>query len=168
VLVAFFEARAGKGREIAIARTVDEGSRDNRATAGFVLDQQRLDARLTVHDDADRERVKADVDLVRDEEIVGGAFQGRGVVCLGEYLAEHHVRRVQPAELVDARQQIVGDAMHDLFDVAMHIGMQPAEIGDAGRRAHAAEESITFDQQHAPPVHASRSRGCDTGGTAAE
>ena len=31
--------------------------------------------------------------------------------------------------------------------LAVHVGVQPAEVGDAGGRAHAAEEAVALDQQ---------------------
>ena len=58
------------------------------------------------------------------------------------------MRRIQAAEPVDARQQVVGDAVDHLLDLAMHIGVQSAEIGDAGGGAHAAEKAVALDQQH--------------------
>ena len=139
--------RAGKGGQVAVAGTVDKDFAEDGAAAGFGFDQQCLDAAIVVHDDAGGERVKQNVDLVRQQQIVGRAFIRGGVVGLRQNFAEHEMRRVEAAEFVDARQQIVGDAMHDLFDLAMHVGMQAAEIGDAGRRAHAAEKAVAFDQQ---------------------
>ena len=78
------------------------------------------------------------------------------------------MRRVQAAEPVDARQQFVGDAVHDLADLAMDIGVQPAEIGDAGRGAHAAEKAVALDQQHLASVVAAAARRGDAGRSAAQ
>ena len=78
------------------------------------------------------------------------------------------MRFVETAEPVDARQQIVGDAVHDLTDIAVHVGMKPAEIGDAGGGAHAAEKAVAFDEKRLPPERASGRSGGDAGGTAAE
>ena len=44
--------------------------------------------------------------------------------------------------------------------LAMHIGVQPAEIGDAGGRPHAAEKSVALDQQR---LAAEAGRGCGGG-----
>ncbi len=82
-----------------------------------------------------------------EQEIVGGAFVGRGVVGLRLDLAERDMRLVQAAEPVDACEQFVGDAVHHLTVLAMHIGVQPAERGDAGGGAHAAEKAVALDQQ---------------------
>ena len=46
--------------------------------------------------------------------------------------------------------------------------MQPAEIGDAGGRAHAAEKAVTLDQQRAPPGARGSHRRGNAGGPAAE
>ena len=119
-------------------------------------------------DDAGGQRMKQNIDLVRQQQIVGRAFIGGGVVGLRLDLAEHQMRRVQAAEPVDARQQFVGDAVHDLFDLAMHIGVQAAEIGDAGGGAHAAEKAVALDQQHAAAMHAGGGRGRDPGRSAAQ
>jgi len=77
------------------------------------------------------ERVKQNFGAACKQQVVGRAFVGGGVVGLRLRLAEHEMRRVQPAEPVDARQDFVGDAVHHLADVAMHIGVEPAEIGHA-------------------------------------
>ncbi len=83
-------------------------------------------------------------------------------------LAEHQMRRVEPAEPVDTRQQIVGDAMHDLLDLAVNIGVQPAEIGHPGGGAHAAEKSVAFDQQDTPAMLPRGGGGREPGRSAAE
>jgi len=57
------------------------------------------------------------------------------------------MRRIEPAQPVDAGKEIVGDAVHHLLDVAEHISKQAAEIGDAGGRAHAAQKTVALDQQ---------------------
>ena len=102
------------------------------------------------------ERVKQDVDALAEQQVVGRALVGGGVVGLRRDLAEYAVRRVEAAEPVDAREQFVGDAVHDLPDLAVHVGVQSAEIGDAGGGAHAAEKAVAFDQQHLRPSRAAR------------
>ena len=47
---------------------------------------------------------------------------------------------LRPPSAGDAAEHLVGDAVHDLADVAIDIGMQAAEIRHAGRRTHAAEK----------------------------
>ncbi len=78
------------------------------------------------------------------------------------------MRCVEPAEPVDAREQFVGNAVHHLADVAVHVGVQAAEIGDARRGAHAAEEAVALDQQHRAAVLAGGGGGGNAGRPAAE
>ena len=145
--VAELERRAGPGGEIAVARAIDEDAADDGGAAGFRLHDQRPDGVVRVHHHAGAERMEQDFGAVAEQEIVGRAFVGRGVVGLRLDLAERDMRLVQAAEPVDARQQLVGDAMHHLAVLAMDVGMQPAERGDAGGGAHAAEEAVALDQQ---------------------
>ena len=121
-----------------------------------------------MHHHAGAERVEQDVHLVMAEQIVGRDLVGRGVVGLRQDFAQDQMRRVEPAETVDARQQFGGDALHHAVHLAMNIGMQPAEIGHARRRAHAAEKAITLDQQRAPARARGRDGRGDAGGAAAE
>ena len=123
---------------------------------------------LVLHHHAGAERMKENVDLVRGQQIVGRDLVGRGVVGLREDFAEDQMRRVQPAEPVDPRKQVGGDALHHPMHLAMDIGMQPAEIRHARGRAHAAEKAVALDQQRAPPGARGGDRGRDAGRTAAE
>src|SRR5216683_750981 len=78
------------------------------------------------------------------------------------------MRRVEPAEPIDAIKQLGRDALHHPMHLAKNIGVQPAEIRDTRRGAHAAEEPITLDQQRAA-ARARRSHGgSDAGGPAAQ
>ena len=167
-IVADLERRARPGREIAVAGAIDEDVGAHRLPPGLGLDHQRVDAPLVLHHDAGAERMKEDVDLVRGQQIVGRDLVGRGVIGLRQDLAEDQMRRVEPAEPVDPRQQIGGDALHHPVHLAMNIGMQPAEIRDARRRAHAAEKAVALDQQRAPPGARGSDRGGDAGRPAAE
>jgi hypothetical protein len=56
------------------------------------------------------------------------------------------MRLVQAAECAHALEQKVGHPMHDLADLAVHVGMQAAEVGHAGGRPHAAQEPVAFDE----------------------
>jgi hypothetical protein len=145
--VAVLERRAGPGREIAVARAVDEHAADDRGAAGLGLHDQRANAVVLLHHDPGAERVEQDFGVVAEQKVVGGALVGRGVVGLRLDLAERHMRRIEPAEPVDARQEFIGDAMHHLAVLAVDIGVQPAERGHAGSRAHAAKETVTFDHE---------------------
>ena len=82
--VALFERRAGKGGEVAVARTVDEDAAANGAAAGFGFDEQRLDSAFAFHDDAGGERMEKYFDAARQQQIVGRAFIGGGVIGLRE------------------------------------------------------------------------------------
>ena len=104
---------------------------------------------LVLHHHAGAERMKENVDLVRGEQIIRRDLVGRGVVGLRKNLAEDQMRRVEPVEPVDPREQIGGDALHHPMHLAMDIGVQPAEIRDACGRAHAAEKAVALDQQRA-------------------
>ena len=76
--------------------------------------------------------------------------------------------RVQPAELVDATKQVGRDALHHPVHLAMHIGMQAAEIADARRRPHTAEKAVTLDQQGTPAGARGSHRRSNAGGAATE
>ena len=121
-----------------------------------------------MHHHAGPERVEEDVDLVGGEQIVGRDLVGRGVIGLREDFTENEMRRVQPVEPIDPRQQVGGDPLHHAVHLAMDVGVQPAEIGHARGRAHAAEEAITLDQQRAPPCPRRGNGGRDAGRPAAE
>ena len=105
-IVADLERRAGPGREIAVAGAIDEDLRAHRLPAGLGLDHQRVDALVVMHHHAGAERMEENVDLVRGQQIVGRDLVGRGVIGLRQDLAEDQMRRVEPAETVDPRQQI--------------------------------------------------------------
>ena len=167
-VIADLERSAGPGREIAVAGAVDEDVRAHRLTPGLGLDHQRVDALVVMHHHAGAERVKENVDLVGGQQIVGRDLVGRGVIGLRQDLAEDQMRRVEPAEPVDPRQQLGGDALHHPVHLAENIGVQPAEIGHARRRPHAAEKAVALDQQRAPPRARGSHRGGDAGGAAAE
>ena len=102
------------------------------------------------------------------KQIVRRDLVGRGVVGLRKDLAENQMRLVQPVEPVDAIQQVGGDALHHAMHLAMDVGMQPAEIGDARGRAHAAEKAIALDQQRAASGPRGRNRRRNARRSAAE
>ena len=64
------------------------------------------------------------------------------------------MRRIEPAEPVDPIKQIGRDALHHLMRLTEHVRMQPAKIGHACGRAHAAEKAIALDQQRAAAARA--------------
>lgn len=166
--VADLERRTGPGREVAVAGAVDEDLRAHRLPAGLGLDQQRVDAAIIAHHDAGAECVEQHVHLVAGEQLVGRDLVGRGVIGLGEHLAEDQMRRVETAQMIDPRQQLRRHALHQPPVLAVDVAVQAAEIGDASRRPHAAEEAVALDQQRGPPGARGGGRSDDAGRPAAE
>ena len=123
---------------------------------------------LVARDDADREGMEQQLGAGAEQHRVGGALERRGVVRLRQDLAEDEMRLVQAVERAHALEQLVGDAVHDAPDRAVHVGVQAAEVGDAGGRAHAAEEAVALDQQRARAAPRRRGRRRDAGRPAAE
>jgi hypothetical protein len=158
-IVSDLEARAGPGREVAVTAAIDKNIREHRLPPGLGLDHQRLDALRIMHHHAGAERMKEDIDLVAIKQIVGRDLVSRGVIGLRQDFPKDQMRRVEPAQTIDPRQQLRRDALHHPMHLAVNIGMQPAEIRHPRRCPHAAEESITLDQQRAPP----RARRCHRG-----
>jgi hypothetical protein len=78
------------------------------------------------------------------------------------------VRRVEAAEPRNAPEQVVGDAVHDLPHLAVHVGVQAAEIRHPRGGSHAAEKAVALYQQRGPAGARGCDRGGDAGGTAAE
>ncbi len=150
-IVSDLEARAGPGREVAVTGAIDKNIRNDRLTPGLGLDHQRVDALRIMHHHAGAQRMKENIDLVARQQIVGRDLIGRGVIGLRQDFPKDQMRHVEPAQTIDPRQQVRRDALHHPMHLAMNIGVQPAEIRHARRCPHAAEESITFDQQRAPP-----------------
>ena len=165
--LALFGRHAGVVRQVAVAGAVDEGAGAHREPARFGLEQERVE-RLAAARDADCERMEQQLDAGLEQQRVGSALEGGGVVGLGVDPAEDQVRLVQPAEGAHPAQQVVGDAVHHLHDLPVHVGMQAAEVGDAGGRAHAAEKAVALDQQGAGAVSRGRGRRGDAGRAAAE
>jgi hypothetical protein len=121
------------------------------APTRFGLHEQRLDRTALPHDDSGREGVEQELRAAGCQEIVGCAFVRRGVVGLRHRPAKHDMRLVQAAEPVDAAQELVGNAVDHTADVAVDVGVQPAEVRDAGSRAHPAEEAVALDEERTPP-----------------
>ena len=150
--VAEFVRHAGERGEIAVAGTIDEDARAHRATPRARLQDQRVDRLRVMHGDADSERVKQRLGAARGKKIVGGDLVGGIVISLRHALAaEQHMRRVQAAEPVDAAEKVVGDAMHDLAQLAMHVGVQAAEVRYSRSGAHAAEKAVALDDERGEP-----------------
>jgi len=104
------------------------------------------------------------------QQLVSGAFVGRDVVAAHADTALQPVlRRVEPAQRVDAAQQFVDDdAAHQLLHLAAAPAVEPGEVGHATGGAHAAEEAVALDQQGARAAACGGCRGGDSGRAAAE
>ena len=121
-----------------------------------------------MHHHAGAKRMEQNVHAVARQQIVGRDLVSRSVIGLRQNLSEDQMRRIEPAETVDAREQIGGDALHQPVHLAMNIGVEPAEIGDPRRRPHAAEEAVALDQQRAAARARGSHRGGNAGGSAAD
>ena len=162
--VAVLERRAGPGREIAVARAVDEDAADHRGAAGFRLHDQRADG--VVARPSRRRRRARGTGFRRH----GRAGDRRPRICrprcrrpaprscrtttCGAFRPPSRSMRASSSSAMPCTTWRM---------LAVHIGVQPAEIGDAGRGAHAAEEAVALDQQrlaaHAPqPMRPRRCR----------
>jgi 3-methyl-2-oxobutanoate hydroxymethyltransferase len=166
--VATLVRRASPGGEIAVAGAVDEDAADHGLASGFRLHDQGADDVVGIHHHAGAERVEQDVRLVAEQEIIGRALVRRGVVGLRLDLAECHMRLVQAPEPVDPRQQFICDAVHHLAMLAMDVGIEPAEAGDAGGGPHAPEEAVALDHQRLAAERRRRCSGRDAGRPAAQ
>ena len=68
------------------------------------------------HDDAGGERVKQHVHVGFSEQLVGGDLERGDVVRLRENLVlNRQVRLVQAVHALEARENVVGDAVNDLL-----------------------------------------------------
>ena len=79
-------------------------------------------------DDADRERMEQQLDAGVEQQRVGGALEGGGVVGLGVDPAEDQVRLVQAVELAHPLQQVVGDAVHHLAISPCTLACRPQKL----------------------------------------
>ena len=119
--------------------------------------------------EADGKCVEQQPHLRAFQDLVGDQLVGRHVVRLGlDAPAEQAVRRAERIDRLKARKHIVGNAMHHLAMLAVHLGVQAAEIGEAGRGAGAAEETVALHQDRRAPGSARRCRSGDAGGPAAQ
>ncbi len=168
LVVALLPRRAGPGQQVAVAGGVDKDLRADRTTARSRLDQQGIDLAAIAHRHADRECMEQQPHVTRQQQFVGRALVGGAVVGLGQRAAEDRMRLVQPAQRIDALEQFVGHAMHHAPHLAMHVGMQAAEVGDTSGRAHAAQEAVALDQQHIAPGGRCAGRGGNAGRAAAQ
>src|SRR5258707_11592072 len=67
-IVADLEARAGPGREIAVAGAIDENVGPHRLPPCLALDHKRVDSARIMHHRAGAERMEENVDLVAQHE----------------------------------------------------------------------------------------------------
>ena len=78
------------------------------------------------------------------------------------------MRLVEAVETVDAVEHFVDDAVHDLPDLAMDIGVQPVERGGADDGAAAAEKSVALDENGSGAVAGGGDGGGDAGRAGAD
>ena len=167
--LAFFERGAGVSGQVAVARAVYEAARQHGGPAGSGFDQQRADRAAAVHPHAHRLRMEQQLGAAGQHELVGSDLEGRVVVGLrGDPPAEQPMRLVEPVQRAHAIEQLVGQAVHHLADLAVHVGVQAAEVGHTRGRAHAAQKTVTLHQQRALPGARGSGRGGDAGRPAAE
>src|SRR5262245_33465640 len=76
------------------------------------------------------------------------------------------MRGVETAEPIDPRQEVIGHAMHNPPDIAVNVGEEAAEIGDARRRPCPAEKTVPLDQDGPATVSRGRCGRRNAGGTA--
>ena len=62
--------------------------------------------------------------------------------------------RAKPVEHTHPVEQIVGDAMHDLTDVAEDVSLPATEVGYSCCRPHSAQEPVALDKEHGGMVGA--------------
>ena len=153
---------------VAVARAIDERAPAHRDPPRLGLEQDRVDPPVVGLAGADGEGVEQELHAVGHEHRIGGALERRHVVRLRVDLAEDEMRLVEAVERAHAVEQVVGNAVHDLPDVAEDVGVQAAEVGDAGRSAHAAEKAVALDQENACAVACRRRGRGNAGRTAAQ
>ena len=167
--VADLVRNAGPRREIAVARAVDEHAPADREAARFRLDEDCLDAVVGGHDGARRERMKQHVHVRFRKQLVGRNLERRDVVGLRENLVlDREVRLVEAAHRLEARENVVGEAVHDLLVFAVDDGMEAAEGAQAGRGARAAEKAVALDANRRPPRTPRGDRRRDAGRSPAD
>jgi hypothetical protein len=137
---------------------------------GLGLDQQRVDARVRrVHHTPTASAWNSSCTPACQQPVVGRALVGRHVVGAHADAALQPVLRiVQAAQAVDARQQLVDHAVHQLLHLPVAPAVQAGEVGHAAGRAHAAEKAVTFDEQGARAAARRADRGGQPGRAAAE
>ncbi|CAM5223107.1 hypothetical protein CDEF62S_01290 [Castellaniella defragrans] len=140
-------------RHVGIPRAIDELPRGEGGTPRFGFHQHRGEVPRVAHYHAGDPGVQQHPGPRRGEELIRGDLVGGGVVGLGgDAVAEQQVRRVEPAQAVDAGQQFGADSLDDAADRAMHVAVHAAEVGHARRGAHAPQEAVAFHQQGARAV----------------
>ena len=141
----------------------------HRLPAGFGFQQQRVDAARRRQHHPHRLGVEQYPRPAGQHQLVGRQLESGVVVGLrGDLAAEQGVRGVQAAQPVHARQQLVGQAMHHLLNLAEHVGVQATEIGHPGGRAHAAQKAVALHQQGAATGARGRRGRHDAGRAAAQ
>ena len=161
--------RAGPGREIAVARSVDEDTALDGETAGLGLDQQRVDLVRRLHDAGGAVSVEQNLDAGGGKQFVGRDLVGGDIVGLGlDPVLNRKMRFPQPVHALQAIENVVEHAMNDELVLAVNVGMKTAEGAEPRRRAGAAEKAVTLDQDGGAAAASRRQRRRDAGGAAAQ
>ena len=168
MVVAFLHRNAGPMRQVAVARAVNEHPAANRIATRFRFDDERIDASRLIPDHGCGQRMEEQLDAVGEQQRIGSELERRHVIRLRANAAEHVVGLVQAIERAHPVEQIGGDPVDDLVDLAAHVRVQAAEVGHAGRRPHPSEESVALDQQASRSVARRRRRSDDSGRTATQ
>src|SRR6476646_7406243 len=96
---------------------------------------------------ADRKRVEEKAHASVGEQLIGDQLVRRDVVSLRlDTAAQERMRRGKRVHAFEPREHLVGDAMHHLSVLALDLGMQAAEVGEARRRARAAEKAVELHE----------------------
>jgi hypothetical protein len=147
-------------RQVAIARGIDEPSRPQRAAAGLGFHQRRADAPGVVAQRTHQHCMEQQLHASGQQQLIGRALVGWDVVgAHADAALQAVLRRIESTEPLDALEQLVDQAVHQLHRLAVELAVQASEVGDAARGAHAAEEPVALDQQRARAMPRGARRG---------
>ena len=96
--------------------------------------------------DANAKGVKEQIDAAAKQQIVGGCLVGGGVVSEPLVLPRTRCGALRPPSRSMRASRCVGYAVHDLADIAMNVGEQAAERGDAGGGPGLPRKAVPLNQ----------------------
>ena len=167
-VVALLERHARPVREVRIAGAIDERAAPDGTPPRLGLDEERIDLARFAPPRLHPQSMEQHLHAPRAQQRIGGALERRHVVGLRVDAPEDEVRLREAVQRAHAMEQLVREAVHDLADLAMDVRVQPAEIGDARRGPHAAQEPVALDEDHARAVRGRRGRRGDARRPAAQ